>query len=407
MERKFWLLACLYFVQGLPYGFQVTALPVYLREEGVSLVNIGLAGALSLPWVLKVVWGPAVDRFGSRSFGRRRSWIVPLQAALMLTCLVASTVDPSRGLIILLSLVLAMNLFASTMDVAVDGLAVDVLKPEELGYGNILQVVGYKLGILMGGGLLVAASPYLGWSGIFLAMSGLVALGLMISLLVPEPESRDSEPDRSPADRHSTRPSMATVIARLWRAVQRPGALLLLLFIGSYKLGETLADAMLKPFLYDAGYTASQIGFWVGSFGFSFSLAGSLMGGLLASRIGVFKAVVITTCLRAVAVGGEWWLSLVEPTLPRMVAVVTAEQFLGGAVTTAMFAFMMSRVDRTIGATHFTFLATVEVAGKLAAGAISGVVAQSLGYSSLFALATALAVAFLGLLWPVGRTVRT
>lgn len=409
MKAKYWMLAVLYFVQGLPYGFQLNALPVYLRAEGVSLAGIGMAGALSLPWVFKVIWGPAVDRYGSERFGRRKSWIVPLQLLLALSCLGASFVEPSQGLMVLLTLVFTMNLFASTMDVAVDGLAVDVLKPHELGYGNIAQVVGYKVGILTGGGLLIQLSPRLGWSGIFVTMAALVLCGLVLTLLAREPGRRAARRDAlveedSGGDDVEARQSMGEILLDLGRSLKRPGALWLLLFIGTYKLGESMADSMFKPFLYDAGYTAEQIGLWVGTYGLGFSLLGSFLGGLAASRFGVFRAVAATATLRALAVGGEWWLSLVEPTVERVVLVVTAEQCFGGALTTAIFAFMMSRVDRSIGATHFTFLATVEVAGKLAASWVSGFVAQSLGYSSLFAVATTFAVLFLTLLYPISRS---
>ena len=123
MWRKLSFLAVLYFTQGLPYGFQIIALPVYLRAEGASLQSIGLASALSLPWMLKFFWGPAVDRYGSQRFGRRRSWIVPLQILLMVTCLVTGFLEPSATLGVLVAMVLAMNLAASSMDVAVDGLA--------------------------------------------------------------------------------------------------------------------------------------------------------------------------------------------------------------------------------------------------------------------------------------------
>ena len=439
MKWKLTLLSCLYFVQGLPYGFQISALPVYLRSEGVSLAGIGMAGALSLPWVFKVVWGPAVDRFSIPRWGRRRSWILPLQLLLMLSCLVASMVEPSRGLMALLSLVFAMNLFASTMDVAVDGLAVDVLRTHELGHGNIAQVVGYKLGMLAGGGLLVWASPWLGWQGIFLAMSALVGCVFLITLFIREPSIREPsirEPNRRPtteleqeiakdstenakvggeqaahvvpleAAPDSAMPlSMISVLKTLRVALQRPGALWLLLFIGTYKLGETMADTMFKPFLYDAGFRAEQIGLWVGTWGLIFSLVGSFAGGWAASRIGIFQAVAWAAVFRALAVAGEWWLSWVEPTVPRVVSVISMEQFFGGALTTAIFAFMMSRVDRSIGATHFTFLATVEVAGKLSAAWISGFVAQSLGYTSLFGLATFFAMAFLVLLIPIRRAI--
>lgn len=394
MSRKLAILSILYFVQGLPYGFQLIALPAYLRNAGVSLTGIGLASALSLPWVFKVIWGPAVDRYGSARFGRRRSWILPLQLSLLTSCVLTAYLPPDRELWTLLAMVFLMNLFASTMDVAVDGLAVDLLRVEELGYGNIAQVVGYKLGIVAGGGLLVTASGWIGWDGLFLGMSGLIALAIVATLGFREPPPKQERPHQSLVD----------IFAALWRTLRVPGTGFLLLFIGTYKLGETMADRMFNPFLVDAGYQPAQIGVWLGTWGMVVSLIGSFLGGVLASRIGILHAVAITAGLRALAVAGEWWLSLVEPTTSRVAAVIAVESLFGGAVTTAIFAYMMSRVDRRIAATHYTLLATVEVFGKQVASWISGFVADFTGYPTLFFIATVLAVAFLGLLIPVYRT---
>ncbi len=397
--RKLFVLSVLYLVQGLPYGFQLTALPVYLRDAGASLTGIGLASALALPWALKVIWGPPVDRFGSARFGRRRSWILPLQAALLLSCVAAGLIPPSSGLTPLLLAVLLMNLFASSMDVAVDGLAIDLLRPAELGYGNIAQVVGFKLGMLTGGGLLVWASGRIGWDGLFFAMAGLVGLAMVVTLGLREPPAAG----HGGASGASTA-SLGAVLALLWRALSSRGTVWLLLFLGTYKLGETMADVMFRPFLVDAGFDRAQIGLWVGTWGMLFSLAGSFLGGVLASRAtNILHAVAVTALLRALSVAGEWWLSLVEPTAARVIAVTAAEQLCGGALTTALFAYMMSRVDRRIGATHYTLLATVEVAGKLAASSLSGFIADATSYPTLFGLATVLAFAFLLLLLPLYR----
>lgn len=400
MKRKLFLLSLFYFVQGMPYGFQLVALPVYLRSQGMSLAGIGLASFLSLPWVLKIVWGPAVDRYGSRRWGRRRSWILPLQACLALACLLAASVQPTESIVLMLSLVLIMNASAATMDVAVDGLAVDLLRENELGYGNISQVVGYKLGILTGGGVLVWASAWIGWKGLFLVMAGLVILVLAIALRIPErpPGDDDMPMPEVPAE------SFADIFRQLKAAMSLPGSGWLLLFIASYKIGESIADTMFKPFLYDAGFEAQQIGLWIGTYGTLFSLVGSFAGGIFASRRGILPALTLTAILRAAAVGGEWWLSMVEPTAGKIIAVSACEQFFGGALTTALFAFMMSRVDCRIGATHYTLLATVEVFGKLASAALSGFVVSAAGYTTTFAIATGLATAFLILLWPIWQT---
>ena len=311
----------------------------------------------------------------------------------------------------MLGLALAMNICAATMDVAVDGLAVDTLESHELGYGNIAQVVGYKLGMLTGGGILVWASEWIGWQGLFLVMAGLVLVILVIAFIMPERPrtsqatvSHDVASDSQDVD--APVESFGEVFRKLWAAMRLPGSVWLLIFIGTYKTGESIADAMFKPFLYDAGFGAQEIGLWIGTWGTLFSLSGSFLGGIWASRRGVLPAVALFATLRAVAVAGEWWLSTVEPTAARVVTVIGCEQFFGGALTTALFAFMMSRVDRRIGATHFTLLATVEVFGKLAASSLSGFVAQATDFTTTFAIATALAVAFLGLLWPIWRSAR-
>ncbi len=399
LVRKLAILWSLYFVQGLPFGFQATALPVYLRDAGVSLTGIGLATALSLPWMLKVFWAPLVDRFGSARFGRRRSWILPLQLALAVLCAAAAVVGPAEGLTWLLVLVLLMNFCAATMDIAVDGLAVDLLELPELGKGNIAQVVGYKIGMLTGGGLLVWASGWIGWEGLFYSMAALVTATALVTVGYRERYHADPEHPSSPL----VHPTIREVLELLKRSLSERGTVWLLIFIGTYKLGENMADTMFKPFLVDAGFVREQIGLWVGTWGMLFSIAGSFAGGLLASRVPLLRAVGITAALRAVPVAGEWWLSVVEPTAGKVVAVTCVEHLFGGALTTAMFAYMMSRVDRRIGASHYTLLAAVEVWGKVPAAWVSGAITDATSYPFLFGLATVLSVVYLLLLSPLSR----
>jgi MFS transporter, PAT family, beta-lactamase induction signal transducer AmpG len=396
--KKIVLLGALYLVQGLPFGFQTKVLPVYLRERGSSLLAISLLGALSLPWMLKALWAPLVDRYGSARWGRRRSWIVPLQAGLALCCLGAAWVPPERQEL-LLGLVLLMNLFAATQDVAVDGLAVDLLELNELGLGNSAQVVGYKLGMLTSGGLLMWASSRIGMQGLFLSMAALVALVLGAVVWMREPVRVEQEQGAT------EQPHWRELLTRLWAALRLPGTGWLLAFIATYKLGETMVDVLYKPFLVDAGYTREQLGLWLGTWGMGASLLGSLAGGLLASRVPLLWALALTTCLRAFPLAAQWWLAVQGPTDSSVVAVTLAEELFGGALTTVVFAYMMARVDRRIGATHYTLLASVEVWGKGAAGPLAGVLATQAGwsYAQVFLLGTALSVAFVALLWPLWR----
>ncbi|WP_426749558.1 MFS transporter [Myxococcus sp. Y35] len=400
------LLGVLYFVQGLPFGFQSTALPVYLRSQGVSLTTIGLLGALWLPWALKALWAPLVDRYGSARVGRRKSWILPMQAGLTASCAAAAFVSSKDALPVLLGLIFLMNLFAATQDIAVDGFAVDMLRPSELGLGNTAQVVGYKLGALTGGGLLVWASARIGWSGLFLAMALLCLGAFVVTLLAREspPEARAAQAPLPPR----SEPAWGEVFQRLKQALTLPGAGWLLLFIATYKLGESMSDVLFKPFLVDAGITAAQIGLWVGTWGTGASIVGSLAGGLLASRMPLLGAVGLTATLRVVPLVGRWLLATGGVTDSGVIAVTMAEELFGGALTTVMFAFMMSRVDRRIGATHYTLLASLEVWGKAPAGPLAGWLADprhgpGLGYANVFLLGIVLSVGFLALLVPMRR----
>ncbi len=395
LTAKVAILSVFYLAQGLPFGFQATALPVYLTTSGVSLSNIGFAGALSLPWLLKPLWAPLVDRYTNESFGRRRSWIVPLQAALASTCLAAAFV-PAESLALLLALIALTNLFAATMDIAVDGLAVDLLDVDELGWGNIAQVVGYKLGMLIGGGILVWASQWIGWSGLFLAIAGLIATALLITLAWREP------PPPSAADEDPPHTSFRALFRTLGVALRQPGGLALIVVVLSYKTGEAVADKMFEPFLIrHAGWTEADVGLVIGTWGMGFSLLGSFLGGWLASRFGVYRALITWAIARTASLAAVVWLGTLAPEQVGASEVVLAkgiEEIAGGGLTTAMFAFMMARVDRRIGATHYTLLAGVEVAGKAPGSLFSGVLADAIGFAGTFAVGLGLSLAFLPLL---------
>ena len=390
------ILSVFYLVQGLPFGFQSKALPVYLTTHGLSLTEVGFAGAVSAPWLLKPLWAPFVDRYASDRFGRRRSWIVPLQAALASTCLGLAFV-PTQALGLFLFLIGLTNLFAATMDIAVDGLAVDMLETDELGWGNIAQVVAYKIGMVLGGGILLWASQWIGWQGLFLGMTALICAAWIITLWWREPKFEHAHEHES-----VLRTDLRDVLRTLGRALASPGGLALLLVVATYKIGESISDGMFEPFLVrHAGWAEARIGLVVGVHCMWFSLAGSFIGGALVSRFGAYRVLVSFAVLRTLAIAGVVALARLEPGAVGNADVILAkgmEELTGGALTTSMFAFMMGRVDRRIGATHYTVLAGVEVLGKSPGGLLSGVVADAAGFMWTFALGFGISLLCLPLL---------
>jgi PAT family beta-lactamase induction signal transducer AmpG len=394
--KKLATLLLLYFSQGLPFGFQATALPLLLRSRGVSLQSIGFTGLLAAPWLAKALWAPWVDRYYSERIGRRKSWILPMQAGLALCAWWAGRVDPGVGLLVL---VFAMNFFAATQDIAVDGLAVSWLEPHELGPGNAVQVVGYKLGMLTGGGLLVWASQRYGYgfSGLFDAQAALIVCVFVLALFAV------NEPPRGPV-RASEQVRLGEILRQLLARLKLPAARPLLALILTYKMGETFADAMWKPMLFDRGFSIEQVALWTGTYGMAASLIGSFGSGVWLRRMPIASALLWTAILRALGVGAEWWVSVHENAgAGAVIAVTCIEHLLAGSITTVMFTLMMRHTEREIGATHYTLLASLEVWGKMPFGPLSGIVAQRAGMPPVFAVGTLMCAAFAGLVAALGR----
>ena len=397
--KKIGLLTALYIGQGVPFGFQATALPVQLREAGLSLQGLGLLSFLALPWALKPLWAPWVDAIDLLGIGRRRSWLVTMQALQVLTCLIASQLDPATQTAGLLGCVLAMNVWAATQDIATDGFAVDLLRPHELGWGNSAQVIGYKIGMMTGGGLLVWLAGRAGWSMLFAGMAAIQAGCLVVA--ATSTGGHNASRTSAPADANqqcATPVAVREVLATLLRVVKAPAARPLLLLILTYKVGESMIDMLFKPLLVDAGIGASAIGMWVGTVGMGAGLVGSALGGWLFARIGPRRALATTLLLRALPLGMTL-ASAIFGVNERSRAIVTGlEHAAGGALTTTIFAWMMASVDRRIGASHYTALAAIEVLGKAPGPWIAGLVAQSIGYVPVIAAGLLLSMLPLGIL---------
>ena len=182
------LLAFLYFIQGLPYGFQAKFLPILLRTEGVSLTNVGLFKFLLAPWLCKALWAPLVDKYRTK-----RHWLLYSITGLIFTCWFGIFIQPNY-LVLLSILLFCLNLCAATQDIAVDSIAVSVLSVQQLGYGNTIQTVGYKVGSIFGGGVLVWFLDLIGWSGVFVTLSVLYIEALLFVYVSPTLQKLEISP---------------------------------------------------------------------------------------------------------------------------------------------------------------------------------------------------------------------
>lgn len=376
------LLAALYVAQGLPYGFFTQALPVLMREMGYSLVRIGATSLLFLPWALKFLWAPYVDHYGTR-----RQWLLPLQLAAAAGAALLAVLEISTSLRWVFAALALFNLIAATQDIATDGLAIKLLGPRERGLGNGIQVGGYRLGMIVGGGLLLWIYTLAGWRPMFVAMAALLLLTALPVLRLREPRHAAAAPA----------PRAQALAGGWWSRLRRPGVLPFLALISFYKFGDSMGAALVGPFMKDSGFGLAQIALIKGTLASVSALAGAALGGWLAFRWGRRRALLIgglaqtlslaMYALAALAAGGAGFGYALT------VAACVAEHVLSGIATVALFTLMMDAAEPEHAGTDYSLLAcTVAIAQGLASMG-AGVVAEVGGYPLMFGASVALSAA--------------
>ena len=376
--RLLLLLTALYLAQGLPYGFFTQALPVLMREAGYSLTKIAAASLLFLPWALKFLWAPYVDRIGTR-----RQWLLVLQGATLAGALLLAMLDLSRALWPVFAALLLFNIIAATQDIATDGLAATALGPRERGLANGLQVGGYRLGMILGGGLLLWIYAAAGWQPMFIGMALMLALASLPVLWLREP----------PAPAVAGEPPTAW-----WPRLRRPGMPLLIALICAYKFGDSMGAALIGPLMKDSGASLEQIAWIKGVIGSLSALAGAGLGALMAFHYGrrftlLFGGASQTLSLLlyglcALGIGG----------VPLLIGASIAEHVFGGIATVALFTLMMDTAQAPHAGTDYTLLASSIVITQALASLSAGVVADATGYAPMLWLSTLLSAAGCALL---------
>ncbi|MCX7895198.1 MAG: MFS transporter [Thermoanaerobaculum sp.] len=386
MRKKLAWIGILYFAEGLPFGIAYDVWPVYFRLHGVSLREIGFMSLLSLPWTLKLLWAPAVDRWGAR-----QQWMVAALCTLGLSSLLLPTLEPSRPGTLVWGLMLAFTLASATQDIAIDAYAIDLAGPGEAGAINGVRVTAARLVLLLGGGGLITAAGFWGFGPLFL-LTGVLFWALAFlawaSPRVPLPAERRTSPIRP-------------VLAWLFRKEMLPVLAFTLLF----KLGDSTLGRMVKPFWVDRGYSLEEIGVISVSLGTFLTIAGALLGGWFVSRFGVFAGLLWLGLLQMASNLG--YVAVAALTLPRESIYLASafESLTQGMGTAAFLSFLMGQCEKEHAATQYALLSATFALSRDLVGAFSGLGVEQLGYAAYFSVTTVLALPGLALLLPLRRLV--
>ncbi len=370
------------FACGLPLLLTITVLQAWMKEEGVDLTVIGMMALVGLPYTLKFLWAPFLDRFTLPFLGRRRGWLLIAQVALLLAIAGLGFTQPKENPWILAFAAFLVTFFSASQDIVVDAYRREDLPDEELGLGSSLYVNGYRVGMLLasGGGLILA--DHMPFSRVYLIMAACMLPGILTTIFAHEPELTAGTP----------KTMKEAVFDPLVEYFSRHGALYILAFILLYKIGDTMASAMTIPFYLDIGFSKTEIGAVVKLFGFWATIAGSLIGGTIMLRLGINRSLWYFGFLQAVSTAGFALLARIGYSIPALSAVIAFENLSSGMGTAAYVAFMASITNKRFTATQYALLSSLMGVPRVLASAPTGFLAKNIGWEAFFIVCTLIAI---------------
>ena len=382
-SRRVLVIALLGFSSGLPLLLTGQTLTAWMTDEGVSLKAIGVFSLVGLPYTFKWVWAPLLDRYRLPFLGRRRGWLLVLQLALIAAIALMGSVDPRAEPALLAVTAVVVAFLSASQDVVIDAFNADTLLPEERAAGGATYLVGYRAAMLAAGALALAVADRVAWQAIYWSFAGMMAIGLVGTLVAREPAEADARP--------------ATLAEAVWRPVvhllRQPSIALVLAFVALFKFGDHVALHLAIPFLKGgAGFSFATIALLYHLGGFAGTLAGGVLAGPLVVRIGLRRALLVFGALQA-ATNLLWAaLAAAEGSRGLLVTAVVADNLANAIGSAAFVAYLMSRCDRAFSATQFALLTSLSsLGGRVFTFAGTALQAEA-GWSAVWLATAAVAV---------------
>lgn len=373
LRRKLFWISLFYFAQGMPFGVVIDVLPVYFRQSGVSLTEIGMMGALTLPWTIKVFWSPVLDRFLER-----RTWVILACATMALAMFSVPLFDAAHPGYALWLILLAFTVSSATQDIAIDAFSVGIASKGEEGTINSVRAGLYRVGVLAGGGATMYLVAPLGWTWVFLGLAlAFVAMALAVTM-APGVQVVHQPP------REWARSFLAFL--------SRPGSVAIFTFVLIYKIGDVVMGPMVKPFWLDRGMTPAEIGTISTNVGMALGILGAVLGGLFTSRFGIFHGLWVLGLGQALSNLGYAAVAQFSLGRPYLYGASMFESFTQGLGTAAFLSFLMRICDKNQAATQYALLSALYALPRSFIAPFGGKAADLWGYPAFFALTFLLAL---------------
>lgn len=389
-SRRVAVMALAGFSSGLPLALTGGTLQAWMTVAGVDLRTIGVFALVGLPYTIKFLWSPLLDRFVPPWMGRRRGWMLFAQAGLLLGIAAMAAGDPRKAPLALGTLALLVAFASASQDIVIDAYRTDVLRPPERGLGAGVFVTGYRVAMLVSGGLALILSERIGWRSTYLLMAALMTVGIAATVFGPEPEIRVTPP----------RTLGEAVAGPLREFFSRRAAVSVLLLIVLYKLGDAYAGTLTTAFLIrGVGFSPTDVGTINKGLGLASLIVGAVFGGTWMVRLGLYRALLIFGALQAVSNLSFMALAWAGKSYGMLVFTVAFENLCGGMGTAAFVALLMALCDHRYTATQYALLSSLAALGRIFVAPTSGFLVEGVGWAPFFFITTLSALPGLGVLW--------
>jgi PAT family beta-lactamase induction signal transducer AmpG len=381
------MLICIFtgFSSGLPLFVLYQLVPGWLRDEGVSLAEIGLFSLIGIPYVWKFIWSPLLDRYSLGGLGRRRSWML-LTQILLLGCIAGfGFINPVMDIWSVAYLAAAVAFFSASQDIVLDAYRRELLPDNELGLGNSIHVQAYRLSGLVPGSLGFILADHMSWQQVFIIVSVFMLVGVLLTLCIKE-LVLEQEPPKT---------LKAAVILPFKDFIESKGlkpAAYTLLFLVLYKLGDNMATALQTPFFIDMGFSKTEIGVVAKTSSLIAMTIGIIVGGLVMIKLSINRALWLFGFVQIVSILGFAALAEIGNNTYAL-AIAMGFEYLGVGLGTAAFtAFIAKTTNPAFAATQIALFTALAVVPRTFANATTGVIVEQIGWTNFYFLCTALAV---------------
>jgi MFS transporter, PAT family, beta-lactamase induction signal transducer AmpG len=374
-SRRMAVIVLLGFSSGLPLALTSGTLQAWMSVVGVDIRTIGIFSLVGIPYTVKFLWSPLMDRFVPPWFGRRRGWMLATQLTLMLGIGAMGFASPQHAPWALAALALMVAFTSASQDIVVDAYRTDLLHEKERGAGAALFVFGYRIAMLVSGAVALILSDRIGWQSTYLIMAGCMIIGIISSVSGPETEKKIAPPK--------------TLSEAVWGPLRdffsRPSAATMLLLIILYKLGDAYAGTMTTPFLIrGAGFSATDVGTVNKGFGLAALIIGAMFGGTLMVRLGLYRSLLYFGLLQAVSNLSFMLLAWAGKSYPVMIFAVGFENLTGGMGTAAFVSLLMALCNHRFSATQYALLSSLASLSRTFISPSSGYLVESVGWAVFF-----------------------